>query len=118
MNTEGITRVSKLPKTVKVGTLTFDIIESDDDWNIEEGADEVNFFGQSQFFDQRIVINPGIKFDAKRETLMHELLHCCFHQTGAPLSFDDEELVVRCLAPLLINLLESNKQVAKCLIGE
>lgn len=52
------------------------------------------------------------------ETLLHEALHCVWHQTALSVNHDDaEEEAVTALAPLILQLLRSNPDLVKFLIG-
>lgn len=67
-----------------------------------------------------VTVDPDLHPQIVRETVVHELLHCCFSLIGASdaLSHDAEESVVRRLAPVLYGALRANKGLVSWLVDE
>lgn len=66
-----------------------------------------------------IYVSPAGPEPRKKETLLHEILHAIIDQTAlatGPLSGDNEEIVVRTLAPLLLHTLQNNKAIVRYLL--
>lgn len=57
---------------------------------------------------------------AVAETLLHEALHCVWHQTSLRVEHDNdaEEKAVTALAPLLLQMLRRNPELTAYLTGE
>lgn len=53
------------------------------------------------------------------ETLLHEALHCVWHQTSLSVDHGEaEEQIVTALAPLVLQLLRANPDLVTFLMGE
>ena len=93
---------NEIPKTLKVGGITFDIVEVD-----------FGKFGEVNFSNQEIRLAPCQKQDQKKETLLHEILHCIVIQSGlserlkSGNKVTDEEIVTA-ISPLLHTILVDN----------
>ena len=67
-----------------------------------------------------VTVDPDLHPQIVRETVFHELLHCCFALIGASdcLSHEQEESVVRRLAPVLYGALRANEGLVSWLVDE
>ena len=106
--------IPSIPSSVKVGLLTYDIEVSTKD--LGEGDNEL--WGISDHTANRIGIHPEQTVDKSRWTLIHEIFHCCFEQSGAQLKSKEEERIIREISPLVLLALRENPEVAAYLLGE
>lgn len=87
--------------TLKIGGKTYEV-------SMVERIDRDAFVeGETDFVEQTIRIHGGLKPDATREVILHEALHCIFHNAGDDASNEDERLI-RTLASGLNQLLTDN----------
>ena len=68
---------------------------------------------------QEVLLKPGQAPDTLADTVLHEVLHCCWFNSGAASKFskDDEEFAVRSLSPLLLDTLRRNPRLVAFLVG-
>lgn len=101
----------KPPKKIRVGPCDWDVVLKDefldDDDDIQLGAATIS--------DLEIGIRKDINKQIEQETLMHEVLHAVFAQSGVDLSHNKEERVVAAISPYLLMLLRDNPKLYKYL---
>jgi hypothetical protein len=94
-------------------------------WTLYLVDQVTDFHGETQKEQYRVIVNTrGMVDQSIRETIMHELLHCCFGDQ-AKLVFgqetdkvdEKEEELVRLLSPRLLNLFSNNPQLAEVVFG-
>lgn len=87
----------KLPKSIKVGRVTYKITRSEDDV----------FLGDHDITQIKQVINiiPGMQSDKERNVFFHELTHAILFQAGGFMEYDNEYLV-QSVANILDQLFE------------
>jgi|ERR1035437_1797103 hypothetical protein len=66
----------KIPNKLKIGGFEWEIKEN------KEVAFEGNCFGSTHLPSQRIYIDPDSTMQKKEQTLIHEILHALWWQTG------------------------------------
>lgn len=105
-----------LPTSVQVGPHVY-TIRSDDDTVRMLRNDQCA--GDSRPDELLIRIDPTRPASAVAETLLHELMHCVWHQAGLTLDHEDaaEERTITSLAPLLLHALRANDQLVAFLVG-
>jgi hypothetical protein len=69
---------------------------------------------------QDIAIDDALGRGVERETVLHELIHAMWHQTGLDRKFkdSDEEEVAWSLAPRILALLKHNPDLVSYLVEE
>jgi hypothetical protein len=78
--------------------------------------------GQTDADALAILLNPALPISMQRDTLLHELLHALFDVQGTDVSDrpllddDEEERLVRGLAPLLLDALRRNPRLVTFLL--
>lgn len=92
----------KLPKSVKVGPYTFEIVETADLGGREIGHCDKN--------NLRICIDPNLPDDKKKNTLIHEILHAIY-EVWAIDDDSKEEPVVNALASGLQTVFKDNPKL-------
>lgn len=96
----------ELPKELKIGGFQ---------WTVEEQKDianESSVFGSTHTQSQKIFIEPGLNIQKRDQTLLHEVMHAIWWQSGLERIFDDrkmEEKVVHAMAMGLYQVLKDNK---------
>lgn len=97
-----------LPKSIQVGPYTLTIEE-------RTGDELGTFHGESQ----RIEVSPHQGADSQADTVLHEVLHACFHVAGLRKDFPEpkEERLVSALSSLLLDTLRRNPQLVAYLTG-
>jgi len=119
----------KYPKSVKIGAKSYDIFWSADEWmNRPEDKREDGAWAMTNHPKLGIWISPDLHPVNKRETLLHEILHCLFAGSGGDARnmtmnntvdhFDIEEYVItRLEAPLFAVLQDNPGVLAYIVIG-
>lgn len=79
----------KIPKKIKIGGLDWDVVMSSDI------ADESSVFGSTHFQGQKIYIDPREKEGKQAQTLLHEIMHAIFWQTGLYERAKDKEIRIK-----------------------
>jgi hypothetical protein len=105
----------KIPKIAKVGPLLYDIVEKKKVG--PKTKDGSIYFGFTKHEKQSIAINKLLRDGLKRETLLHELLHCCVLQSGLQCDYDEEERIVASLSPLILQVLRDNEDIVEYLLN-
>lgn len=78
----------KIPATVKIGGFT---------WKIEEHqgvAEEGGVFGSTHSHTQKIFIEPGLTQQKKEQTLLHEILHAIWWQSGLNARYKNDKTII------------------------
>ena len=94
---------------IKIGSRTFAIALLDDrtfDQILSRRTNEpepVKSF--IDYDDQLICVREKLKYDHKRELILHEILHACLDDSG--IDDDDNERLISILAPRLIGLVDN-----------
>lgn len=83
------------------------------EWTVEENEEVAgtnDVFGLNFPKEQIIYLKPNLTKQLRSETLIHEVLHAIFWQTGLDTEFDDEqeEKIVSALAHGLYQVLRDN----------
>ena len=79
--------------------------------------------GETRLDLKRIYINPTMTMDVQKETLLHEILHCCLIDLFCQSGMDSknleiiEETIVLHLSPRLFQVLRDNPKVLNWLIA-
>jgi hypothetical protein len=102
------------PYRVKVGPHTYML-----DINRQRCADHEVSFGITFHETTEVALHPDVSRSQAQDTLMHELLHATFHMLGfgparndeGMLSHENEERLVRSLAPTLLDILQRNPRL-------
>ena len=111
-----------IPPSVRIGTVTYRVTTSDDDWmRIEHATQKKGCYGHTDPIAATIYLNPNAAPEQNRLTLWHEVLHA-LHETvmGSPswqgLSDDpreaEERVVLRWEHPTLAVLRDNPALVA------
>lgn len=107
----------KLPPRIQVGPHTYDV-EFD-----EQRCRDLELRGRSDQNTLTFLLHPGLPESMVRETVLHELLHAVLSIQGVDvtdeplLTSENEERLVRCLAPLLLDTLRRNPRLATWLLA-
>lgn len=99
-----------IPTEATIGPHTYRIV-SDEDTSRHLHDDGAR--GDSQPDRNIIRVDATLPHTQAAETLLHELLHCCWQRTGLR-AFDpdgNEEVIVTALAPQLLDLLRRSPDV-------
>ena len=103
----------KLPKSIKVGYADISIIPMQQLEGLSHGI-----FGHFSVTELSIRIIQDLPVSQIANTLLHEVLHACYHVAGLE-DTDEEERIVTCLANVYLNVMidnpEYNKFMQRCL---
>lgn len=106
------------PKHIKVGPYRYKVTW--DAKGMEPFQDHSpNAYGFSDHRQSRIAIAPNQSESSKRDTLLHEVLHCVTFVMGMGKTIEEmpeEELVLR-LSPQLLSVLRDNPELLSYLTG-
>lgn len=83
------------------------------EWTVEESEEVAgtnDIFGLNYPREQKIYLKPGMTKQLKEETLIHEVIHAIFWQTGLDAEFgnDQEEKITSALAHGLYQVFKDN----------
>ena len=67
-------------------------------------------FGQVDFFESRIQIDRSLSEDMKKQTLLHEILHCICQGLGL-YDIGENENAIQSMATALYDVSKSNKAI-------
>lgn len=86
-------------------------------WTIRRGAIDADgeLYGRTLERELTILLAPTVP-SQERDTLLHELLHACWAQTGLDFEDDEQERVVGALAPWLLGALRDNPRLVAFLL--
>ena len=118
--------MKRLPKSVKIGGHTWRILQApftSAKYKSQykktkcknKGSTEIFMFGLSTWGDTTIRINKALPYQAKVETLIHEIMHIILEELGNPgkLSKTDEEKVVQGTSFMLYTLFVDNPAILR-----
>ena len=97
-----------MPKSVKVGALTYSIIR-------KPASGMSNCLGHCGFDDLQIWVRQRLKKAKAQETLVHELLHACTHPSVNGDKRHTDEQFVEAVAPVLLQVLQDNPELVEYL---
>lgn len=76
-------------------------------------------FGRTEYQEATILLNQYQTADQIRDSLLHELLHVLLFSYGIVIgTMEQEEAVVKTLAPVLLELLCTNQELLSILTGD
>lgn len=106
------------PTSVRIGAHNYEIRSDDETLLLLR---EAGSCGDSRPDRLLIRIDVDLPRTSCAETVLHEILHCIWHQTSLRVDDDAaeaEEKVVSALTPVLFNVLRSNPHIVKYLLSE
>ena len=105
-----------LHKQVHIGPLTYTIVTDRAVINQATVDSQVTFYANIRFTETDILIDPNQAPPHLRITLLHEVLHACFHVTMLDKKW--EETAVRLLTGPLLDALRRNPELVAFLVGD
>ena len=106
----------ELPKAIQIGALSYPIRTDRETINQATVDGKTDFWANIRFSETDIVLEPNQTLAHQRMTLLHEVLHGCFHTTM--LSKKWEETAVRLLTGPLLDVLRRNPELLAFLLAE
>ncbi len=108
--------MSDLPSRIEIGPFTYKIKERKH--VVNDRGEPLD--GKLSFQNHVIHIRKSLTPQAKRETLIHEILHGIWGITVSALSdiTPTEEHIVYLMSPLILTVLQKNPDVAKFILGD
>lgn len=106
------------PKAVQVGPHRYKLQIGRDAIAKASHADGATLMGWTDKAAHRIAVDPDQSLSSQRDTVLHECLHAIAESVHIGLTPDDEEALVRRLAPALLDLLRRNPKLTAWLTGE
>lgn len=100
----------RLPASVKIGPIRYGIYDFD-----PEMADGMDAWGSFDSSRAKILIDTRRPAQVQAETLLHEIMHGLIHDAGLDFEDDDEELLVKRLAPRLAAFMGDNKAAVRAI---
>ena len=111
----GALAVSKPPRKIKVGYLTFTCAElPEHDCEVETGSE----YGECDAASLQIIVNRELNSQVKRETVLHEVLHAAIYAatSAQQMTTEQEEKLVWPLSPILLQVLRDNPHLVRFLL--
>ena len=105
-----------LPKQVQIGPLSYPIVTDRAVINQATVDSQVTFYANIRFTETDILIDPNQTLAHQRMTLLHEVLHGCFHVTMLDKKW--EETAVRLLTGPLLDALRRTPELVAFLVEE
>jgi hypothetical protein len=106
-----------LPPAIVIGPYTYPIVSDDGELIRYEHKAKTLVWGAMQYIEHRILIDPNMCAEKTAVTLLHEVMHGCNDLAGNA-DLDNEERIVRALAPILLDTLRRNPELIRVLIGD
>ena len=103
------------PKSVRVGPHVYKVLK--DDRTAQALRDESKY-GITKVDRLEIHLDPNVAHTQVADTLLHEILHCIWDQSGLREDQSLEESVICSITTELLNVLRSNPKVTKFLLSE
>lgn len=109
----------RLPSHIHVGPLSYEVTQDRTAWleaAVREGSE---VYGTTDHAKCLIVVDPKQVLGQRRDTLLHETLHCLTEITGlaSELGPDNDERLVRRLTPMLLDVLRNNPRLVAYLMA-
>lgn len=102
-----------VPRSVKVGPHTYELRN---DKRARADLEAKHLVGEADTSALVIRLDDRLAESALAETALHEILHCIWDQTPLRVMDEDlEESIVSAFAPVLLDVLRSNPQLARWL---
>ena len=89
----------KIPKSIKIGNMSYTVIESD--------FDDSKQMGSSDTVTQIIKLKPSLSREKKEETLIHEIVHTILDLSEFDVESENEKLVT-CIANGIYQVFKEN----------
>lgn len=105
--------VPRLPPVLHVGALVYTVTTDRQVW-LEASVRESNeVYGFTDHLTASIVLDPKQADSVRRDTLLHEVIHCCNETSGlaAELGSEWDERIARRLTPVLLATLRDNPRL-------
>lgn len=109
--------MTDIPGSAQIGAHTYEI-RTDPETLLQ--LREAGVCGDSRPDRLVIRIDTDLPHTSQAETVLHELLHCCWAQTGLKTEeriSEAEELAIASLAPVVFNMLRSNPEIVDYLMS-
>lgn len=112
--------VNNIPTTIRIGPYDYTVIVDSERIKELERETSSELYGITSPGILEIALQPNVADMVLRETLLHELIHALFYNTGISERFTDktEEQIVRALSPALFSLLRDNPALVACIMGD
>lgn len=112
----------KVPEWVQVGPYRYRITATTEAINAlrataTDHRDDSTRVGYSDHVKLVITLDPQLPLDLLAETMLHEMMHCCYTAAGRSGETLAEEAVIDTLSPVLLDTLRRNPDVASFLLG-
>lgn len=105
-----------LPEKVIIGPLTFRVTDAPMDHMIAVLDDMEKTWGVIKYASGTIILDPDQTDSHKRMTLLHEVMHGCWHIGDR--SHKNDEKAIRSLAAPLLDVLRRNPDLVAYLLAE
>ncbi len=106
---------AKPPKKLRIGYAQYDVFVAPD---LDVVLQESDLAGASNGNLHRILVRSDLPSAAKKETLLHEVLHQCLFMAGQENDTKVEERIVRAMAMVLIAVLRDNPALVTYLTSQ
>lgn len=106
---------AELPASVQIGSIAYEIKTDKATINQATVDGSVSFYAHIRFGQSDILIDPDQGIHHQRMTLLHEVLHGCFHITMLDKKW--EEMAVRLLTGTLLDTLRRNPDLVAYLLA-
>lgn len=109
-----------MPSYLQIGPYRYRVVMSEEAINFLSAKESARLYGHCDPERLTITVRSKIPRDVARETLLHESLHALLDLVGvaAELEDDQEESLVRRLAPALVRFALDNPEVWADVIAE
>lgn len=108
--------MSEFPETIIIGPLTFRVLNTIEDHNQGVVEDLHDTYGRIRYSKGLIILDPNQTDAHKRITLLHEIMHGCWHLGDR--SHKNDEKAIRSLVAPLLDVLRRNPALVAYLLAE
>lgn len=100
------------PASIQIGPLRYSVEMN------QRVADAASAWGRIEFKSQTIALDPDQASDHMAITLLHEVLHGCWHHANIEAHGGDQEKEITALAPTLLDVMRRNPELVAFLMDE
>lgn len=110
--------IRTIPDRITIGPAVYTVSTDEVDLLRACRSDRADLLGHVDHRHLTIVLDADQAPGSLRDTLLHECLHAVLDYTGLAYEIDNDEALVRRLAPALLDLLRRNPPLVKALLSD
>lgn len=106
-----------LPVAIQIGPIRYQVLATTEAYNAVVARTNTHFYGHIQDGTTTITLDPDQVPDHMRWSLLHEVLHGCWHVSDPPGETFTEEQAIRAICGALLDTLRRNPALVAYLMA-